>query len=233
MAGIVLCCDIAVADEFAGETEFVQQRDTLSDVAATYRIDYAGTRASEQVDTWIFWRHGRYVEIRTGGDDFGEAWELIGNGRTVYRWFSHGERFAVRHDAVPAAESAERTWWDDRATLISRADLLKLQRRSDESYDGMPAQVFSGDLNGVHTTVAWLPQWQLPGRIERRLTNGTVTLSLTSVQDFEAATQRPRNTDTYQEIDYADFGDRAADPLVQMYLRLLSQGLVSLPPGVH
>jgi hypothetical protein len=114
--------------------------------------------------------------------------------------------------------------WQQLTSLINPQVLGKeLALMNKETINGVSVEYYSGILNGIATEIDWLPSLQLPARLLKKQSEGSVSLTLTTCNK-NALTAKPLSKTDYDKLrrfDYTDLGDMEDDPLVRHLEQLI------------
>jgi len=185
-------------------------------LAARYELRI-GTRTTD----WYLLRTAKRVETFNAGSRQGEIWERAPNGTIDYRRVFCSDRKIIEYSAGELRARGAAPQWAKLASLVDPAQVAGLRQTGEQTLVDRRALMFEGDIDGVPTRLWWLPDAQLPARLEHSVDARQVQLDLRELHQTPPA-HWPRMDDDglagFSLIDAADFGDMEADPFVQKIL---------------
>ena len=173
---------------------------------------------------WYLWRDDQRVETRTVGGVFSEIWSRDSGGRISKEQVFPDDRAVVDYYLGDLAAMQKQMSWRHLQSLIDPhalgTDLKEVSSRKAKT--GL-VKVFRGTLDGVLTEVHWLASMSLPSLIQRRDQSHRIVTRLVDTWAVDAAPVARSRAETlagYRRVDFADFGDKAKDPLVRKAARV-------------
>ena len=196
-------------------------------VAATYHV-VSGPGEAQRESRFLLVRTDALVEVRDLQTEVVERWERDPGGRLFYSRVFTGPRKLIEFQPGDLAMAGIPGDWDRISTVTGRALLARLGERASEQLDGRAVETYRGNIDGVATSVAWLPGHDLPARVAREAGHGRFELRLTALEAGPAALARltPREVlQSCEVIDFADLGDRQGDPVIERLIHESGFGL--------
>lgn len=185
---------------------------------------YAAGQPTSPVTDWYFWRDGKRTETHDEITQQGEIWERDQQGRLTHTQIFFDEKVTLEYTNVDLVTSGISPQWQQLWSLIDPKTLGKeLKRERVDTVAGLGSEHYSGQLDGMTTELDWLPNLQLPARIEKKTDRGGFSLKLTACHAAEQSPWKPLSKpayDQYRHLEYTDLGDMESDPLV---LRILAR----------
>lgn len=188
----------------------------LPALAARYEL-----RLGAHTTDWYLTRSATRIETFNAGSRQGEIWERSLTGAVDYRRVFFSDRKIVEYSAGELRARHAAPHWAKLASLVDPEEVARLRRTGASSVFGERALVLEGRIDGVPIRLRWLPEAQVPTRLERGAGEHLISLQLIELHP-SAPADWPHLTDerlaTFDLIDAADFGDRESDPFVQKVL---------------
>jgi hypothetical protein len=185
-------------------------------LAARYEL-----RIGNHTTDWYLIRTATRVETFNAGSHQGEIWERGANGAIEHRRVFVSERKIVEYSAGELRARGAVPQWSKLTSLVTPEGIAGLRQTGEETLQGQRGQVFEGMLDGASTRLWWLPEAQLPARLERSEDARQVRLDLRELQQRPPA-RWPRLDEAslagFSLIDAADFGDMEGDPFVHQVM---------------
>jgi len=174
---------------------------------------------------WDFylWRTAGVVETLESHNNTGETWRRDASGRvTGYEKSFHVERKVVEYAAGDLAATGTVPDWDRIASVIDPKSLASaLAAAGEQEYRGRRLASWSGRIEPADVELLWAADLCVPVRIRRTSPVETLEFELRAVHALaDAPWPRPRSR-SYEWTDFADVGDKVADPF---FRRLLAPG---------
>lgn len=186
-------------------------------IAARYELR-AGARSID----WFLTRDAARIETYNAGSRQAEVWERTRTGEIEYRRIFLDDRRIVEYTAGELKARRAAPDWSALASVIAPARIAGLRKTGERTVLGRRALVLEGRIEGVPTRLWWLPEAQLPARLERGRGKGLVRFSLRELH-AGAPAGWPRMDEArlsgFGLIDAADFGDMQYDPFVQKVMQ--------------
>jgi hypothetical protein len=197
---------------------------STSQLACRYeKQTQVGTKT--QTTNWYFWRQLQHTETRDELSNQGEIWEAVKTSGFYYTRLFYNEKVAIdwTNGDLMATGSTPSI---KQINSIIDPDMLgkELSLQSKANVNGMPTEFYTGQVNGIVTEVDWLPTFQLPAHLEKKLPEGTVTLSLSECHKDPKFPIKPitkAELNSFRHLDYTDLGDMEDDPMVHHIEQLL------------
>lgn len=186
-------------------------------LAARYELR-AGSRSID----WYLTREAARIETYNAVSRRAEVWERLPTGGIEYRRIFLDDRKIVEYTPGELKSRRAEPEWATLASLIAPAKIVGLRKTGERTVLGRRALVLEGKIDGVQTRLWWLPEAQLPARLERGQGKNLVRITLRELHDHA-----PGNWPLMSEarlsgfglIDAADFGDMEHDPFVQKVMQ--------------
>lgn len=185
-------------------------------LAARYEL-----RVGNHTTDWYLIRTATRVETFNAGSRQGEIWERGANGAIEHRRVFVSERKIIEYSAGELRARGAVPQWSKLTSLVTPEGIAGLRQTGEDILLGRRGQLFEGMLDGASTRLWWLPEAQLPARLERNEDTPPVRLNLLELQRYPPVGW-PRLDDAsltgFSLIDAADLGDMEADPFVHKVL---------------
>lgn len=198
--------------------------DTLPAIAGHFesRIIPEGNTSQEQTREWYLWRQPNQVETRETSGDTGQIWELSRNGQVSYLRIFHQEKRIIEYTSGDLRALQSYPGWLKLACLIDPI-LLKTQLQLNGSVEtlGRQAQRYQGRVDEVEFEVLWLEKERIPALVRQMFANRQEIMQLKEIHSLHESPWPRSQISEYIHIDYADLGDKEADP----FIHSLQQGV--------
>ena len=196
-------------------------------LACRYEKQVVNT-GNTQKTNWYFWRQKERTETRDEVSNQGEVWETNNSGGMFYTRLFYNEKVALEFVQGDLAATNLTPSLQQLSSIVDPRLLGKeLALLSKENREGMAIEYYQGVINDVATEVDWLPDLQLPARLVKKLSVGTVTLILSACGSGSQFAVKPitkAELDDFRRLDFTDLGDMEDDPMVQHIEHLLGGG---------
>jgi hypothetical protein len=197
--------------------QLVLSADSLPEVAAQFRTTYstsmaAGRRQDSTVE-WRLWRQPNHIITENLSMHVGEIWQRDGEATFVRRLF-HDDRRAIEYQTDDLQLNSELGSWQHRSLLIDPELLSQLQLRAAGWRHGYPYRRYAGEFAGATWDVTIRIDMALPVSMSRVQNGMRQSTELIAVTRLASAFWSPSSGTDYEVIEFADFGDRQADPFV-------------------
>jgi hypothetical protein len=196
---------------------------------------------------WWLMRMTNQVEIRdiekkTGQlAKRGEIWKHSPDGKMGYLFLMYDDKRAIEYlfdDLKVLGIKSDENQWQITSQLITDTELAGLKKINKKSivYQGYSTEIYEGVINGAKVKLTWLPQLQIPVKLEYVYPKSRVTIQLQqlNVAGDTLATKNvsPKTTEellnSYQQVYYTDIGDMEQSDDAKEWLAK-AQGA----PGLH
>ncbi|MGK2913811.1 MAG: hypothetical protein ACSLE5_05030 [Porticoccaceae bacterium] len=182
-------------------------------LAARYEL-----RIGNHTTDWYLTRTAARIETFNVGSRQGEIWERAANGAIDYRRVFFSDRKIVEYSAGELRARGAAPQWTKLASLVDPRVIAGLRQTGEQTLSDRRALMLEGDIDSEPARLWWLPDAQLPARLERGVDARRVQLDLRELHQAPPAGW-PRMDDDglagFSVIDAADFGDMESDPFVQ------------------
>lgn len=171
---------------------------------------------------WFMIREPRRIATFNAGSRQGEVWTRDEQGRIEYTRVFADDRKAIDYTSGQMETLNMAPDWARLASIISPETIAQLRKTGERKMLGRRVLVLEGKVEGAPLRLWWLPQMQLPARLEWGHGNAATRLVL---QEIHKQTPIDWNwtdesvLDTYAKLDATDLGDMEYDPFVQKVLR--------------
>jgi hypothetical protein len=184
----------------------------LPPLAAEFRtvIEEDGRTA---VIEWRVWREADQIIIENLTERTADYWQRDGKS-VLRRTLFHDERRGVEFHPGDLELLKGPAEWGERALLFPPSLLSVLGAAGGGWRDGQPYRRYQGEIDGTRWHLSVAVDWMLPLELKRRSPHGAVHTRLLGAFPLSTAPWQPVPCADYDLIDFADFGDRATDPLV-------------------
>ena len=176
----------------------------------------------ETASNWYLWRNPNRIETYDDFSNQGEIWEKNSAGQISYTRLFYNEKVALDFTAGDLSAIGASQDWNTLGSLIDTKNFGKELKLLDSHDNNI--QQYSGISNGAATEVDWLPALQLPSSVTKKLSSGTVVITLKKCGNTTKSLQYfPSNTDikNFRHLDFTDLGDMEDDPLVQKIVQVI------------
>ena len=186
----------------------------LPDLAARFEVRWTPTGEAARVQHWQLVRGPDQISwIKPGGLE--EIWRRDAVGIRLERVLRQ-RRHVIDYAAGELRALAIGVDWRDLGSLVPESALARLQRLPDSG----AWQHFQGQLGDDVVDLLWDPVARLPQRLQRQGSSGQVVYQRLAVlpappADWPVA---GANTQGFERIDAADFGDLEKNPVVRQEL---------------
>lgn len=174
---------------------------------------------------WIVWKKDNQVEILQKGAPYSVVWKRLKSGALQRKEVHHAFKTVINYEPGDATILGVNNRWESHAALFDQFLLNGLQAagKSDKHsfsdlYKGSKksGELYQGNLYGRRYQVTWLPQENLPARVEIKSNHIKELIELVEIYNNEN-NPYPRIDweEKYDDIDFADLGDNETHPLVR------------------
>jgi hypothetical protein len=190
---------------------------SMPPLAARFELYTAGRGAD-----WFMIREPQRIVTFNAGSRQGEVWARDEQGRIEYTRVFAEDRKTLNYNDGQLKTLHMEPGWAQLASIISPEEVTKLRKTGERKVMGQRALILEGNIDGVRTRLWWLPELQLPARLERGKGKTATRLVL---REIHAKTPAAWNwgdesvLDTYARLDASDLGDMEYDPFVQKVMR--------------
>jgi hypothetical protein len=214
---------VAAADHHHSDSESGKP---LSNAAATTSMPSMAARfelhtASRGAD-WFMIREPRRIVTFNAGSRQGEIWARDEQGRIEYtRVFAEDRKILDYTDGQLKTLRMDPDW-AQLASILSPEAVTRLHKTGERRVMGRRALLLEGNVDGVQTRLWWLPELQLPARLERGRGKTATRLVLREIHEKAPAAWNWADEsvlDTYAKLDATDLGDMEYDPFVQKVMK--------------
>lgn len=178
-------------------------------------------RAGARGGDWYLTREAARIETFNAASRQAEVWERAPDGGIEYRRIFLDDRKIVEYAPGELKSRHAEPEWAALASLIAPYKIAGLRKSGERTVLGRRALVLEGKIDGVWTRLWWLPDAQLPARLERGQGKRLVRISLRELHERAPANWPLMNEarlSGFGLIDVADFGDMEYDPFVRKVL---------------
>ena len=190
-----------------------KQDSALPTLAARFRVTLARPGHPVQQQTWQLSRSDTLITWLKGPSTE-ELWHRDRSGIRLAR-VMRGDRHVIEYSAGELRTLEVAVDWSTLGSLFPAADLALLKPRG-PLRPGQP-QHWAGRIGAEQVDLLWDPRHQLPIRLARQGPKGRVLFQRVALQ-ATAPGDWPRagaDTDDFQRLDAADFGDMDYNPVVR------------------
>ena len=204
----------AVMAQMGGTPAGPDSSTPLPDLAARFEVRWAPTGDATRVQQWQLVRvAGQISWIKPGGLE--EIWRQDAVGIRLERVLRQ-RRHVIDYSAGELRALGVALDWRELGSLVSESALARLQRLPDDG----PWHHHHGRLGDDQVDLLWDPVARLPQRLQRQGSSGQVVYQRLAVlpappADWPVA---GANTQGFERIDAADFGDLEKNPVVRQEL---------------
>lgn len=186
------------------------------------RVTTSGHAALHPSD-WHFWRDHSRTETRDDQTRLGETWERDSQGGLSYTRIYYDEKAMLEYNSVDLLTSGQQPDWQQLWSLIDPKTLNReLKRIETDVISGISLEHYSGEMDGMHVELDWLPSLKLPAYLEKKHFDGSFSLKLKACHTVSPAVgEALSKTDfrSFRQLEYTDLGDMESDPQVQRILK--------------
>jgi hypothetical protein len=167
---------------------------------------------------WYLTRADARIETFNAASRQAEIWERVPTGGIEYRRIFLGDRRIVEYTPGELKSRRAEPDWSALASLVAPAKIAGLRKAGERTVLGRRAVILEGKIDGAQTRLWWLPEAQLPARLERGQGKRLVRINLRELHDRPPAgwpLMNEAHLSDFALIDAADFGDMEYDAFVQ------------------
>ncbi len=169
---------------------------------------------AEKPIKWYFWRTNTMVEVSNEEQSFGEKWLLNDKEQVFYQALYHDKKFLLDFQPADLELLGRKTNWSVRSTIFPQNLLKNLKQKTVSHYNQYEKIRYEGEIAGIEYKIDWLPEFNLPFRIEKKTSDETLVIELKEVYPLTETPYKQQLTETYDDMDYADIGDNESHPVV-------------------
>ncbi len=167
-----------------------------------------------RTNKWYFWRTDKEVEVANAERSFGEKWIKSNQRNVFYQALYHKKNFLLNFQPVDLALLGKKENWENRSRLFPQVILKQLTKQGSGKFNQYQVVNYKGIVSGTEYQVAWLPEVQLPLRVEKTSYNKKIITELKEIYPLDKSPYKRSNTEKYEDMDYADIGDNESHPIV-------------------
>ncbi len=167
-----------------------------------------------QPTKWYFWRTDKAVEVSNAEQSFGEKWTLSSKDTVYYQALYHDKHFLLDFQPADLKILGKKTNWEVRSKLFPQQILNKLEKKQRGKFKNYTMVHYQGKVAGIEYQVDWLPELNLPARVEKVSLGKKVVTELKEVYPLAQTPYRQIAHEKYDDMDYADIGDNESHPVV-------------------
>lgn len=167
---------------------------------------------------WFMIREPQRIVTFNAGSRQGEVWARDEQGRIEYTRVFTEDRKILDYTTGQLKTLHMVPDWAQLASILSPEAVAKLRKTGERKVMGQRALILAGNIDGVRTRIWWLPELQLPARLERGRGKTATRLVLREIHEKAPAAWNWADEsvlDTYAKLDATDLGDMEYDPFVQ------------------
>jgi hypothetical protein len=187
----------------------------LPSLACRYETTVGLLGQIQQTRDWYLWREPARIEAKEKIDDTGEIWRL-GRDRTIF-YYRVFHKYLRVIEYTPGDLSALNSYrdWSRLSHIFDPSLLAKLSLTGTTEFLGLAAQRYQGQVNGFDLEVLWLKDEQIPALVRQFHSGRLVVLKLKELYPISKSPWHRVDTTNYENMDYADIGDRHSDPFLE------------------
>lgn len=163
---------------------------------------------------WFFWRTDKTVEVANEEQSFGEKWSITDKKYIFYQALYHDKKFLLDFQPADLKILGKKTKWDSRSTIFPQSLLKQLKQKSVSTFNQYDKVRYEGKIAGIEYKVDWLPEFNLPARLEKNSSAQMVVIELKEIYPLSKSLYKQQSTEKYDDMDYADIGDNESHPVV-------------------
>ena len=191
---------------------------TLAPMSARYELSIAG-----QATDWFMIRQPNTVITFNAKSQQGEIWQ-----RDQHNDIEHSRIFTEDKKLVEYTNGELKTLnklpqWAQLASIFAPEKIATLEKTGEQIVLGQRAEVLQGKLSGVPTIIWWLPELQIPARIEQGKNESATVFLMKEMHQQPPASWNWADSavlNDYARIDASDLGDMESDPFVKKLLTM-------------
>ena len=168
----------------------------------------------QKTSKWYFWRTAKQVEVSNEEMNFGEKWISNGKQTVFYQVLYHDKKFLIDFQPTDLKILGKHVSWEIRSTLFPQNVLQQLQKKGPGTFHQYKTVHYQGTVAGVSYQVEWIPELELPFRVEKYNGNNTIITELKEVYPLDKTPHKQLISDNYEDMEYADIGDNESHPMV-------------------
>lgn len=193
----------------------------LAPLAIHYEIN-----TGKQISDWFIVRENTAITTYNQQSMQGEIWSKDATGEIEHqRIFSEDKRI-IDYTSGELKALHKMPEWNRLASIFSPAKVNAMHKTAETDFQGKLVEVRDGLMDGVQTTVWWIPELQIPAKIEQWSTRGKSIMTLKEMHQKKPDNWKwldEKELTSYLRIDASDFGDMENDPFVQKVMALDGQ----------
>lgn len=170
-------------------------------------------KQAQKPEKWFFWRTDNTVEVANEEQSFGEKWTITDNKHIFYQALYYDKKFLLDFQPTDLKILNKKTNWKVRSTIFPQRLLKQLRQKTTSKFNQYDKVRYEGEIAGIEYKVDWLPELNLPARLEKSASNKFVVIELKEVYPLSQSPYKQQSTDNYDDMDYADIGDNESHPI--------------------
>ncbi len=163
---------------------------------------------------WYFWRTNTMVEVSNEEQSFGEKWLVNDEKQVFYQALYHDKKFLLDFQPADLELLGKKSNWNVRSTIFPQKLLKHLNKKAVRHYNQYKKTRYEGEIAGIGYKIDWLPEFNLPFRIEKKTSDETLVIELKEIYSLNETPYKQPLTEKYDDMDYADIGDNESHPIV-------------------
>ena len=163
---------------------------------------------------WYFWRTDKTVEVSNAEQSFGERWALTNKNTVFYQALYHDKKFLLDFQPADLKILGQKANWEIRSTLFPQKLLQQLEKKKSGKFKQYTVVHYQGKVGGIEYQIDWLPNLNLPARVEKASLGKKVITELKEIYPLAQSPYKQLVTEKYDDMDFADIGDNESHPVV-------------------
>jgi hypothetical protein len=163
---------------------------------------------------WFFWRTDKTVEVSNAEQSFGEKWTLSNQDTVFYQALYHDKKFLLDFQPADLKILGKKTNWELRSSLFSQKLLKQLEQKHSGKFKQYVMVHYQGKIAGTEYQIDWLPELNLPARVEKVSLGKKVVTELKEIYLLAQTPYKQLANEKYDDMEYADIGDNESHPVV-------------------
>jgi hypothetical protein len=181
---------------------------------------HRGEHERAETQDWYLWRQTASVAMQERNGKSGHLWRRDSNNQISYQWLFPIAKKAIIYYPGDLRALQQYPDWKKLAGVIDPALLgSALTAHGEVTIRNRRARRYRGRVDGQEIEVLWLEQEQLAARVHRRRKEDQEIVELKELYPLEQSPWPRLEAVGYESMDYADVGDKEADPFVRAFLR--------------